>query len=264
MHPALDDDECVDRELLCPVRAASQPSPRAPPLRAPGHAAGNGRSAAAGGRGGHLGRLDDGRGGRATAACTALGLAGDDRDDATVQRRSASSNCAYSCRVDSSEIRGEALHLRGVDNLSTDDIKLYLSSVSPDIAFVKLEWIDDTSLNIVYESDDIAATALQTVTAQPVEQVTTTTLRPAKSLQGDKVIAGLKVRVAFLSDKKERGARDRSRWYLFNPHPTEEYDRRCTSPVISVLIVVDGIHDGGTDNMIPIHGVDGRGHGHHN
>jgi hypothetical protein len=134
-----------------------------------------------------------------------------------------------SCGVDASEIRAEAIHVRGVDNLSTDDIKLYLASVCPDTAFVKLEWIDDTSLNVVYDFDDVAATALTALTAEHVEPVPITTLRPAKSLEGEKNIDGLQVRIAFPSDRKERGARDRSRWYLFNPHPTEEYDRRYFS-----------------------------------
>jgi hypothetical protein len=120
------------------------------------------------------------------------------------------------------------MHIRGVDNLSTNDIRLYLASVCPDIAFVRLEWIDDTSLNVVYDFDDDATTALQTVTAEYLEHVPITTLRPAKPLQGEKTIDGLKVRSAFLSDRKEPGARDRSRWYLFNPRPTD--DRRYPLP----------------------------------
>lgn len=127
--------------------------------------------------------------------------------------------------VDPSQLRTEAIHLRGVENLSTDDVQLYVSTLYPSFES-KIEWIDDTSLNVVYESADIATTALQTLSVNPVQDLEATTLRPAKPLFGEKSIEGLKVRIAFMGDKKERGARDRSRWYLFNPHPAEAYERR--------------------------------------
>jgi Nuclear cap-binding protein subunit 3 len=127
--------------------------------------------------------------------------------------------------VDPSQVRTEAIHLRGVDNLSTDDVQLYVSTLYPSFES-KIEWIDDTSLNVVYESADIATAALQTLSLNPVQDLEATTLRPAKPLFGEKSIEGLKARMAFMGDKKERGARDRSRWYLFNPHPAEAYERR--------------------------------------
>jgi hypothetical protein len=127
--------------------------------------------------------------------------------------------------VDPSQVRTEAIHLRGVDNLSTDDVQLYVSTLYP-LFESKIEWIDDTSLNVVYESADIATTALQTLSLNPVQDLEATSLRPAKPLFGEKSIEGLRVRIAFMGDKKERGARDRSRWYLFNPHPAETYERR--------------------------------------
>jgi Nuclear cap-binding protein subunit 3 len=98
-----------------------------------------------------------------------------------------------------------------------------VSALYPSFEFA-VEWIDDTSLNIVYESAEISMTALQTLSY--IEELPPSTLRPAKPLAGEKPIEGLKVRIAFMGDKKERGARDRSRWYLFNPHPSEEYERR--------------------------------------
>jgi len=116
------------------------------------------------------------------------------------------------------------VHLRGVDNLSADDVRLYVTTLFPSHEF-KIEWIDDTSLSIVYESAEIATSALQTISSTHIEEVAPTTLRPAQSLIEPKSIEGLKVRVALVGDKKEKGARDRSRWYLFNP-PPDEYDRR--------------------------------------
>ena len=127
--------------------------------------------------------------------------------------------------TDPSQIRYEAVHVRGVDNLSTDDVQLYASTLYPSFEF-KIEWIDDTSLNLVYDSQEIATSALQALSSARSEQLPTTTSRPAKPWTGEKSIEGLQVRIAFIGDRKERGARDRSRWYLFNPHPSEEYDRR--------------------------------------
>lgn len=124
-----------------------------------------------------------------------------------------------------SQFRPEAIHIRGVDNLSTDDITRYASTLYPSAVFT-IEWIDDTSLNLVYESAEIASSALDMFSSEYTEEVTPVTLRPAKPLSEDQAIDGLKVRMAFVGDKKEKGARDRSRWYLFHPHPSEEYEQR--------------------------------------
>jgi Nuclear cap-binding protein subunit 3 len=131
------------------------------------------------------------------------------------------------------------VHIRGVDNLSTDDVRLYAEKLYPSYKFT-IEWIDDTSLNIVYESSDIAISALQALSSDHIEELSPTTLRPAKPLTEEKPIEGLKLRIAFMGDKKEKGARDRSRWYLFNPHPSEEYDRRYS---ICDLTKIDGTLD---------------------
>jgi len=128
-------------------------------------------------------------------------------------------------KADPEDIRPEAVHIRGVDNLSTDDIKLYLNQLFPEEDF-KIEWIDDTSLNVVYSSAEIATSAIQALSSHYIESLPLTTLRPAKSVTEPKSIDGIKVRIAVMGDKKEKGARDRSRWYLFNPHPSEEYERR--------------------------------------
>jgi Nuclear cap-binding protein subunit 3 len=141
--------------------------------------------------------------------------------------------------VDPSQVRPEAVHLRGVDNLSTEDVRLYASTLYSSSEFFKVEWIDDTSLNLAYVSPDIASSALQAFSSTYIEGLSPGTLRPAKPLIGEKSIEGLKVRIAVMGDKKEKGARDRSRWYLFNPHPNEEYERRYNS----IRDKVDGSRD---------------------
>jgi Nuclear cap-binding protein subunit 3 len=101
----------------------------------------------------------------------------------------------------------------------------YGKTLFPSFEF-KCEWIDDTSVNLVYDSSDIATSALQALSSEHIEELPPSSLRPAKPFNGGKPIEGLKVRIAFLEDRKARGARERSRWYLFNPHPNEENERR--------------------------------------
>jgi hypothetical protein len=133
--------------------------------------------------------------------------------------------CSLLIILDPSQVRPEAVHIRGVDNLSTDDIRLYATTLFSSFEF-KIEWIDDTSLNLIFESADIATSVIQALSSSHIEGLPPTTLRPAKPLPtGDKLIDGLKIRIALMGDKKERGARDRSRWYLFHPHPSEEFER---------------------------------------
>jgi Nuclear cap-binding protein subunit 3 len=133
--------------------------------------------------------------------------------------------------VDPEDVRPEAVHVRGVDNLSTEDVTGYVKQLFPED--FKIEWIDDTSLNVVYLSAEIATSAIQALSSDYIESLPLTTLRPAKSVTDPKSIDGIKIRIATLGDKKEKGARDRSRWYLFNPHPLEEYDRRYFFSLIS-------------------------------
>jgi Nuclear cap-binding protein subunit 3 len=114
--------------------------------------------------------------------------------------------------------------VRGVDNLSTDDVRAYINAHFP--SEFQIEWIDDTSLNVVYESADIATSALHSLSSEHVEESRPSTVRSAKPLAGEKPIQGLTLRIAVFGDRKEKGARDRSRWYLFHPPPSEEYERR--------------------------------------
>ncbi|EPS38716.1 hypothetical protein H072_7520 [Dactylellina haptotyla CBS 200.50] len=110
------------------------------------------------------------------------------------------------------------IHLRGLDNMSSADVKAFVGAYFPDPEVEKLEWIDDTSLNLVYRDEETAAAAL---TALSTEFGATTArklweLREAKRSEAFPLVR-LDVRLAFTTDKKERGARERSRYYLFHP-----------------------------------------------
>ena len=116
----------------------------------------------------------------------------------------------------------EKVHLRGLDNLTTKDITAFANEYSTH-KFEKVEWIDDTSANLIYSSADIALSALESFVdvahAPPNPQPTD--MLPAKSFPGFPDTR-LMVRLAVVGDRKQRGARERSRFYLLNP----EHDRR--------------------------------------
>ncbi|KAH0538780.1 hypothetical protein FGG08_004668 [Glutinoglossum americanum] len=111
------------------------------------------------------------------------------------------------------------VHIRGVDNLSTAHIQAFASEHFPVSEPIRIEWIDDTSANIVY---DTPATALQALTSfsyvsnEGPSSLSTLQERSAKNLSSHPD-SRLSVRLAVFADRKQPGARERSRYYLFNP-----------------------------------------------
>lgn len=116
----------------------------------------------------------------------------------------------------------EKVHLRGLDNLTTKDIRAFASEYFSAYKPVHIEWIDDTSANIVYDSPEIAQEALLAFVAAEIAdatQIPLLQLLTAKSFPLHPE-TNLEVRLAVIGDRKQAGARERSRFYLFNP----EYD----------------------------------------
>ncbi|ODQ65501.1 hypothetical protein NADFUDRAFT_82560 [Nadsonia fulvescens var. elongata DSM 6958] len=119
------------------------------------------------------------------------------------------------------EIRQDAVYLLGVDDLSTKDITNYTKCYFPS-ATCRIEWIDDTSVNLAYGNDELATQALiafsldpDSSAALPISQ-----LRPAKVCP-EKEMAELSVRKSFPTDQKVKGARHRSRYYLLHGEPED-------------------------------------------
>ena len=82
---------------------------------------------------------------------------------------------------------------------------------------IRIEWIDDSSANIVYDTPAAALRALKALSREEIAtSMITNTLRPAKSASGHPE-ANLEIRTAVFEDRKQPGARDRSRYYLLNP-----------------------------------------------
>lgn len=88
--------------------------------------------------------------------------------------------------------------------------------------FERIEWIDDTSANLIYSTANAAAEALQALTnlellgGVEIEQISELQLRPAKKLSTNRE-SELFVRQATTVDVKRKGAYEASRYYLLNP-----------------------------------------------
>ena len=124
--------------------------------------------------------------------------------------------------VNALEPSPQKIHVRGLDNLTTKDVRAFASEYFDAYKPSHIEWIDDTSANIVYETAEAAREALVAFAAVEIVDVSQLPLLqtiPAKAFPLHPQ-TNLEVRLAVTGDRKQAGARDRSRFYLFNP----EYD----------------------------------------
>ncbi|KAI9469851.1 MAG: hypothetical protein EXX96DRAFT_587638 [Benjaminiella poitrasii] len=108
--------------------------------------------------------------------------------------------------------RHNALFLHGVDDMSTQEIEQYVDSP----LLVKVEWINDSSCNLSFSTEEDASTIADTLVLKKGSALDHRTLVPAKPYlitSDDHRVVDLFVRVATDEDVKERGARVRSRYY---------------------------------------------------
>lgn len=124
----------------------------------------------------------------------------------------------------------ERVHIRGLDEFSEDDIKAFAQEHFPTEVPPRIQWIDDTAANLVYPSRDLALQAILSFTASSTtaDDINNAPLllRPSKPLSSHPT-ATLQVRIAMAGDKKKKGARHESRYYLFHPEADHvEYNRR--------------------------------------
>jgi hypothetical protein len=106
------------------------------------------------------------------------------------------------------------IHVRGVENFNPMEAKAYAHEHYDTELFQKLEWVNDSSFNIVYDTEEAALEALQAYSAE--DRTDPLELRPAKhySARPDQ---DLSVRQAVLSDVKLKSAHLYSGFYLRNP-----------------------------------------------
>ena len=119
----------------------------------------------------------------------------------------------------------EKVYIHGLEDLTTEDIKAFASEHYPSQDVSRVEWIDDTSANIVYPSSAAAMDALQSFSEIALQSVPVTELREAKSLSLNPH-AILRVRQANSHDVKKRNAHEQSRFYLMNPEHDPRERRR--------------------------------------
>lgn len=123
------------------------------------------------------------------------------------------------------------VHIRGLDIMNPGDIKAYVAEHFPEDPMERIEWIDDSSANLLFGSDSAAARALISLAAEYIEDVSQLPLRqfvPAKPFSKKPEVM-LQVRPAVSTDKKQVGAASRSRFYLLNPEYDPE-ERRKREP----------------------------------
>lgn len=122
------------------------------------------------------------------------------------------------------------VHIRGLDHFTTQDIRQFASEhySTEHLQQRAVEWIDDTSANIVYTTEEAAAAALKAFTdlAESIpEQLSPLQPRRAKPLSTHPD-TNLEVRLAIAGDVKAPRAHERSRFYLMNPEHDPRERRR--------------------------------------
>lgn len=106
------------------------------------------------------------------------------------------------------------VHLRGLDDLTTEKILKGVREVCDLELYRRLQWIDDTSANMVFDTEAAAADTLAALSAEEEsEPLRLRAVKPLEALGGSQ----LQARMAVEADVKVAGAKDRSRFYLMNP-----------------------------------------------
>ncbi|KAI7355416.1 hypothetical protein KC354_g10807 [Hortaea werneckii] len=116
------------------------------------------------------------------------------------------------------------IYLQGVDRFQPMDVKAYATEhYSTDFLNKNLEWVNDSAVKLVYDTEVAAEEALQAFSAE--EQTDPLILRRAKPLNTIPDVE-LFVRQAVTSDVKAKNARLHSRFYLDNPDFDPELRQR--------------------------------------
>ncbi|KAG7118016.1 hypothetical protein HYQ45_015637 [Verticillium longisporum] len=96
---------------------------------------------------------------------------------------------------ESTTIVPNKVHIRGLDTLSTEDVKAFVEDHFGRVN--KVEWIDDESANLVFQSEDAAQDALRALSAQSeaAAQASAGETVPAKDIPS-KPEVNLQIRIA--------------------------------------------------------------------
>lgn len=114
------------------------------------------------------------------------------------------------------------VYLYGLDHFTSKDLEALAQEYYSTETYERIEWIDDSSANLVFANSEIAADALRAFAAIDIGDVSQLPIQqmiPAKAFPGHPETT-LQIRLAVMSDKKLPKAHERSRFYLIHP----EYD----------------------------------------
>lgn len=120
--------------------------------------------------------------------------------------------------LNSDNVTPHKIFIRGLDDLSTNDITSFLAEHLLSLSHLRIEWIDDTSANVVFPTPALALKALEQLTSPNHNNMTLSDwqLRAAKpySIRPE---SNLEVRLALTTDQKRPRAYQASRFYMMHP-----------------------------------------------
>lgn len=155
-----------------------------------------------------------------TAALNALPSAVQANPDNTVSDTDA---MVEDGEVEANEAVANKVHIFGLHKLTTTDVENFAHDNYKTTSHVKIEWVNDNSANIVYETNAAAAEALKAFSVTPTED-------PLEPRRAQNLLthpeAELYVRQTIVTDVKVRGAAVHSRFYLDHPEYDPEYKSR--------------------------------------
>ena len=130
--------------------------------------------------------------------------------------------------VDSQNLTPHKVYIRGVDDLTTEDITSFATEHFALESPTRIEWIDDSSANIVFATPATASKALDAfsnLTFDESSSISALQTRPAKMFS-KKPESSLQVRVAVFTDRKRPRAYEASRFYMMHPELDPREQRR--------------------------------------
>lgn len=151
----------------------------------------------------------------------------DDFNEPLAVTNTNSNHAVPSSQISDSELVPHKIHIRGLEHLTTTDIKAYSAEHYPSETPPRIEWIDDTSANLVFEGEEVATTALRhlALPSNDNDILPLSQLRAAKTLSTNPE-SSLFVRIAAVTDQKRPRAYEASRFYMMNPNHDPREQRR--------------------------------------
>lgn len=136
-------------------------------------------------------------------------------------------------QISDTELAPHKIYIRGLEDLTTSDIQAFsfehypLTEIPP-----RVEWIDDTSANLVFGSEETAMAALRhfALGSNKTEYLPLSQLRAAKTLSTHPG-SSLYVRIASITDQKRPRAYEASRFYMMHPEHDPREQRRRTGNI---------------------------------